>query len=60
LSATQPTLFDEKSGGVAFCAAAGAIDVRPMRLAKIVPARLACFNVNEDIVASPVLLAFPS
>jgi hypothetical protein len=58
LSATHPVLFDEKSGGAAFCAAAGAMSAAAMRLAKMVLARFVCFNVNKDIVASPVFPAF--
>jgi hypothetical protein len=59
LSPTHPTLFDEKSGGAPSCAAAGASGAAAIRLAKMLLARFVCFNVNEDIVASPlVFLAF--
>src|SRR5215471_11527181 len=51
-SPTQPTWFDEKSGGAAFCCAtAGAVVAAAMRPARMPPANTLAFKVDEDIVA---------
>jgi hypothetical protein len=51
-SPTQPTWFDEKSGGAAFCCAiAGAVVAAPMRPARMLPANTLALKVDEDIVA---------
>ena len=53
LSATHPTLFDEKSGGAAFsCATAGAFATAPMRPAKTLAASN-CLKANAHIPAPP-------
>src|ERR1700704_2741734 len=57
LKVSHPTLFDEKSGGAAFCCATactiGAIAIPASRM---LAATSFSLKVNKDIVASPTVL----